>query len=154
MIIELLADNTDVLPILEAWYEREWDPYYGADGPGSAQADLQSRCNRDAIPVAIVAKEKGSLRGVAALDTDAATGLTPSVVGLLVAEEFRRRGVASRLLESAARLAEELGYEHLYISTAILGGHLLRNGWRRIDETRFLNGELGSIYVNELPQIR
>ena len=149
MIIELLADNTEFLPTLVKWYEREWGPYYGSDGPGNAQLDLTSRCSRDAIPVGIVAKEDNLLTGVAALDRDAATNLTPSVVGLLVADEFRGRGVASSLIQSATGIAEGLGYDHIYISTTVLGDHLLRNGWRRIDDTKFLNDEHGSIYVFE-----
>lgn len=151
MIIELLADNTEILPTLVDWYEREWGPYYGAGGPGNAKSDLSSRCNRDAIPIGFVAKENNELLGVAALDLDAATSLTPSVVGLLVAEEFRGRGVASKLLKSATRLAEGLGYDQVYISTATLGDHLLRNGWRWIGDLRFLNDEQGAIYVFDLP---
>jgi GNAT superfamily N-acetyltransferase len=150
MIIELLADNIEILPTLVDWYEREWSPYYGVDGPGDARADLASRCNRDAIPIGFVAKENDQLAGIAALDHDAATSLTPSVVGLLVADEFRRQGVASRLLKSATRLAEGLGYKQVYISTTVLGDHLLRNGWRWIGNAQFLNEEHGSIYVFEL----
>ncbi len=154
MTIELLADNTEILHILVDWYEREWSRYYGVDGPGNAQIDLASRCNRDAIPIGYVAKENNLLLGVAALDLDAATSLTPSVVGLLVADEFRRQGVASRLLKSATRLAEGLGYKHVYISTTVLGDHLVRNGWRWIGDTQFLNDEHGSIYVFDLPAPR
>jgi GNAT superfamily N-acetyltransferase len=150
MTIELLADNTEILPTLVDWYEREWSAYYGADGPGNAQADLASRCNRDSIPIGFVAKENDQLAGVAALDLDAATSLTPSVVGLLVADEFRRRGVASRLLKSATRFAEGLGHRQVYISTTLLGDHLLRNGWRWIGNAQFLDDEHGSIYVFEL----
>ena len=128
MTIELLADNTDFLPTLVRWYECEWGPYYGADGRGNAELDLASRCNRDTIPVGFVAKENNQLLGVTALDRDPTTNLTPSVVGLLAA-------------------FANLGHDHIYISTAILGDHLLRNGWRRIGDTRFLDDEHGSVYV-------
>ncbi len=151
MNIELLADNKTLLPTLAAWYRREWKPYYGAAGPGNARADLESRCNRDSIPIGIVAKENNQPLGVAALDFDAATDLTPSIVGLLVADEFRRRGVASGLLSSATRLAGDLGYDHVYISTTVLGDHLLRTGWRWIGAAKFLDGEPGSIYVFDTP---
>jgi GNAT superfamily N-acetyltransferase len=150
MTIELLADNTELLPALVKWYECEWGPYYGADGPGNAQLDLASRCNRDVIPVGFVAKRDKHLLGVAGLDRDATTNLAPSIVGLLVADEFRRRGVASSLLQAATSFAEGLGYKHVYISTTVLGDHLLRNGWRRIGDARFLNDENGSIYSFEV----
>ena len=151
MDIELLADNTGFLPTLVDWYEREWRPYYGTDGPGDAQSDLASRCNRDAMPIGFVAKENNQLLGAAALDVDPSTGLTPSVVGLLVGDDFRRRGVASSLLEWATILAARLGYDHVYISTTVLGDHLIRNAWRRIGDTQFLNDERGSVYVFDLP---
>ena len=154
MHIELLLDNTEYLPTLVDWYEREWGPYYGVDGPGNAQVDLESRCNRDAIPIGFVAKENDRLLGVAALDVDAATNLAPSVVGLLVADKARRLGVASRLLRTGIQLAEGLGYDCVYISTTILGHHLLQNGWRRMGDARFLNDEHGSIYVFDLPASR
>lgn len=147
MTIELLANNTDLLPTLVRWYECEWGPYYGADGPGNAELDLASRCNRDTIPVGFVAKENNQLLGVTALDRDPTTNLTPSVVGLLVADEFRGRGVAAKLIKAATGYAANLGHDHVYISTAILGDHLLRNGWRRIGDTRFLDDEHGSVYV-------
>ena len=41
--------------------------------------------------------------------------------------------------------------KHVYISTTLLGDHLLRNGWHRIGDARFLNDEHGSIYVIDLP---
>lgn len=154
MNIELLADNTDFLPLLVKWYEREWSAYYGFEGPGNAHVDLTSRCNRDAVPIGFVAKRNDDLLGVAALDLDAATNLTPSVVGLLVAEPVRRRGVASKLLRSATRLAGRLGYNQLYISTNVIGEHLLRNGWRRIGDAAFLNGEHGSSFAFDLPPSR
>ena len=151
MNIALLADHIDVLPTLADWYRKEWEPYYGVDGPGDALADLESRCNKDALPVGLIAIEGNQVQGVAALDLDEATNLTPSVVGLLVGIEYRGQGVAARLLESATNLAERLGYGRLYISTTILGDHLLRKGWRYAGPVRFLNGEQGSIYSYDQP---
>ena len=150
MTIELLADNSDCLPMIVDWYEREWGPYYGVGGPGDAETDLTSRCNSDTMPIAFVAKENGQVAGIAALDVDVTTNLTPSVVGLFVAGEFRGRGVGSKLLRAATRMAEKLGYVHVYISTAVLGKHLLRNGWRQVGGVRFLNSEHGSVYVFDL----
>jgi GNAT superfamily N-acetyltransferase len=133
MDIALLADHIDALPALARWYRDEWEPYYGVEGPGDALADLQSRCNRDALPIGLVALEGDQVRGVAALDVDVATDLTPSVVGLLVAVEYRGQGVATQLLESAKSMGRRLGYGHVYISTTTLGEHLLKNGWQGTD---------------------
>ncbi len=148
--IELLADHTESLPTLADWYTRAWPPYYGADGPGDAHADLASRCNRDSIPVGFVALQKHELCGVAALDSDAATNLAPSVVGLLVADKFRGQGVAGKLLRSAIRHAGRLGFQRVFVSTNLLGDHLERNGWHLFGEAQFLNEEQGRVYVFDL----
>ncbi|MEO1245133.1 MAG: GNAT family N-acetyltransferase [Pseudomonadota bacterium] len=150
MNIELLADHTESITTLADWYVREWGPYYGVEGPGDARADLESCCNTNTIPICMVAIDGSQLLGVVALDVDVATMLTPSVVGLLVAGEFRGQGVASRLLESAVSLAEELGYPRVYISTSVLDKHLLHSGWRLFGEVRFLNDQQGSTYVRDL----
>ena len=150
MHIALLADHPGFIDELAASYEAEWAPYYGNSGPGDARADLTSRCNRDGVPIGLVAIEGGRILGTLALDRDAATGLTPSVVGLLVMPEARRQGVAHELLQSVARLARELGYDELFISTSILHGMLRRQGWHEQGDVEFLDNERGKIFVRNL----
>ena len=151
MDIALLANHTEFLPALAEWYRDEWEPYYGVDGPGDALADLKARCNENRLPIGIVALQDGHAMGVAALDLDVATKLSPSVVGLLVAPECRGQGVASLLLESAKSLADGLGYNRLYISTTMLGDHLLKCGWRDFGSVKFLDEQQGSVYSYDLP---
>ena len=150
MDIALLAHHIEFLPALAEWYRDEWEPYYGVDGPGDALADLKSRCNENRLPIGIVALQDDQVKGVAALDLDAATKLTPSVVGLLVGPEYRGQGVATLLLESAKQLAGKLDYSRLYISTTMLGDHLLKNGWRGFGSVKFLNEQQGSVYSYDL----
>ena len=150
MEIELLADHSESIPMLTDWYVTEWEPYYGVNGPGDARADLESRRNREEVPIGFVATEDGEVYGVAALDRDTVTGLTPSVVGLLVSSSQRGRGIATDLLESAESLAKRLGYRRLYVSTTVLGGLLIRMGWYSLGEVEFVNGERGSIYARDL----
>ncbi len=150
MDIELLAEHSESIPKLVDWYMSEWEPYYGADGPGDARADLRSRCNRDEIPIGLVAVEDGEILGTAAVDIDAATGLIPSVVGLLVKPSQRRRGIATALLKRAESLARTLGYSRLFVSTAILGDLLVRMDWHSQREVKFASDELGAIYAKDL----
>ena len=150
MNIEPLAGHKTAIPMLSAWYLSEWEPYYGQRGPGDARADLESRCNHDEIPLGLVAIDGGDVCGTAALDLDPATNLTPSVVGLLVRRDRRRRGIATALLESAGGHARRLGYGHLYMSTNVLGNLLLHLGWQPLGEVEFLKNEQGSIYERKL----
>ena len=150
MNIGLLADHTEAIATLAEWYLFEWEPYYGVHGPGDAWADLTSRCNREKIPIGLVAIEGDRVYGTIALDLDVTTNLTPSVVGLLVGHEYRKRGIAATLLKSAEDLARDFGYDQLYVSTTILSDLLERMGWRTMGEVEFLNAERGSIYVCDL----
>ena len=150
MDIRPIADQTDVLPTLIDWYRSEWEPYYGIDGPGDARADLQSRCNRQKIPIGLVAVEANQVLGTASLDLDVTTNLTPSVVGLLVGREYRRKGIATALLKSAENIARQLDYSQLYISTTVLGHFLIREGWKPLGSAKFLNDEQGEVYVRDL----
>jgi GNAT superfamily N-acetyltransferase len=148
--IVLLADHAGFIDDLAARYETEWAPYYGDSGPGNARADLASRCNRDRLPIGLVAVEGECVLGTAALDRDVSTGLAPSVVGLLVAPEARGKGVARALIESAEGRARELGYDELFISTSILHGMLVRQGWQEKGDVEFLNGERGTVFIRNL----
>ena len=102
------------------------------------------------IPAALVAIENKRVFGTAALDLDITTDLTPSVVGLLVGPEYRRRGIATELLKATEDLARKLGYRQLYVSTTVLRSLLDRLGWRAMHEVQFLNAEQGSVYVRDL----
>ncbi len=150
MEIGLLADHPGAIATLADWYVLEWEPYYGVDGPGDARADLKSRCNRQKAPIGLVAMEGDRVCGTIALDVDVTTKLAPSVVGLLVGNQYRRRGIAAKLLRSANNLARDLGYDQLYVSTTVLTDLLERMGWRTIGKVEFLNAEHGSIYVCDL----
>jgi GNAT superfamily N-acetyltransferase len=144
--IALLADHTGAIDTLAAWYEHEWGPYYGAQGPGDAAADLASRCSRDRLPAGLVAIDDDKIVGTAAVGRDAASGIAPAVVGLLVVPEYRRKGVAGALLDAAGRLAKDLGCDALFMSTSILGELLQRKGWREKGDVEFMNSERGKVY--------
>ncbi len=150
MLIEPICDHCEAISTLALWYEAEWQPYYGVDGPGDARADLEARCNRYQIPIGLVAVEDDRILGTVALDLDVTTNLTPSVVGLLVGRDYRRRGIATSLLGAAESCARQLGYSQLCMSTSVLGDMLQRTGWKVLGEVRFLNAEQGTVLVRDL----
>lgn len=150
LTIELLADHEAFIDELATWYEAEWAPYYGNSGPGDARADLLARCNRDRLPIGLVAIEDDRILGTAALDRDVTSGLTPAVIGLLVTPDARGQGVAAALIETAERLARELGYDEIFISTSALHSLLRRQGWQEKGEVEFLNDEKGKVFARDL----
>ena len=150
MRIALLARHREAIPILVQWYQCQWGPFYGPEGKGDAKHDLESRCNRDSLPLGLIAFHGDMPVGTVALAQDLSTRLTPSVVGLFVVPAFRRQGIGVALINETARFAKRLNYNRLYLSTMVLDEFLLRNGWRKIDSVQFLDEQSGSVYMCEI----
>lgn len=150
MQIDYLSDHPALIPVLADWYITEWEPYYGKDGPGNAEADLRGRCNRDQLPLGLVVVAGKFPTATASLGFDMATGMAPSVIGLLVAESHRGQGIAAVLIDACRTEASRLGHNQLFLSTSVLGPMLIRRGWHLAGSTKFLNREKGGVYSCDL----
>ncbi len=132
LTIELLADNPEQVPVLAGWFEAEWGFYYGKGGRGDARTDLDAYSGRDALPVAVVAIERGELRGIAALKATSIAShghLSPWAAAGLVQPEHRGRGIGSALVGAVEGLARRFGYARLYCGTSTAGTLLERRRW-------------------------
>ncbi len=147
--VELLVDHPEALPILKESFEREWVPYYGPDGPGDATTDLRKSCNRDELPIAVVAILNGEVVGTAALKAESVSThkhLAPWLAALLVRLEFRRRGIAERLIEAVEKKAQELEFHSIYVGTGEGSGtpesSLRKRGWEFIEKEPYFVSEV------------
>lgn len=141
MRVELLADHPEAIGTLRTWFEREWAPYYGPAGPGDANKDLHECCGRDRLPIGLVALADGAVCGTAALKAESVPTheqLTPWLAALLVLPEYRRRGVAERLITAVEEKAAELGFNCLYVGTGTGPGTpesaLRKRDWEIVDK--------------------
>lgn len=139
--VELLADHPEALPSLREWFEREWAPYYGPDGPGDATTDLWESCNREKLPIAMVAIVDDEIAGTAALKAESVSThkhLRPWLAALLVSPEFRRRGIAECLIAAIENKAQELGFHSIYVGTGEGSGtpesSLRKRGWEFVEK--------------------
>lgn len=149
-----LADMPELIPILAEMFVAEWVPYYGANGPGNAEADLTACLNRVELPIAFVARTAdGTVIGTAALKNESVSShshLGPWLAALVVAPEHRGQGVASALAERIEQTARDLGFARLY--TAM--GHdelnvLHRPEWQPFDTAPTLRGDT-TVFMLEL----
>ena len=148
----LLADMPEAIPVLARWFVAEWAPYYGPAGPGDAEKDLESCCNRDGIPLALVALDAGGAAiGTVALKPESVAShrhLGPWLAALLVAPEHRGRGVAAALVAAIEQEARRLGFTEIY--TGATG--LVRGGWRPLEgEAASLRGPI-TVYRRDLSE--
>ncbi len=151
--MELLADHPDAVRVLVEWFEREWAPYYGAEGPGDARADLVESSRRAGLPIALVALSDVGVAGTAVLKKESVTThrhLSPWLAALLVAPEHRGRGVARTLVAAIESLARDLGFDAIYAGAGeadpgTSGSLLAARGWDLVDRGPYFASEV-SVY--------
>ena len=148
-----LTDSRESLPVLVNRFVEEWEPYYGPQGEGDAERDLDECCRRDGLPIALVAlDEDDTVAGTVALrsaSVGSRPGEEPWLVALLVDPQKRRRGIGTALVEAIADEAEALGFDALYTSTD--AGHFLsaQKGWRSLRQESSLRGPI-TVYRRQL----
>ncbi len=134
-----LADAVATIPLLTRLFIEEWGPYYGPDGPGDAEKDLHESCNRDDLPVALVAlDDDGTVLGTAALKKESVgseLGLGPWLAAFYVPIEHRKRGIGSALVEAIENKARSFGFESIFISTDAAENIIRRRGWTALENT-------------------
>ena len=132
-----LADFPQWLPVISTWLQEEWREAYSGLSRSEIEQRLAGWLARDRIPTALVAVVGGQVIGTLAIQDQMLTHAlpTPVVSDLYVLPQFRRRGVAAKLLRAAEDRARNIGLSKLYMFTqaphTFYGGY----GWNRYRET-------------------
>ena len=130
--IRPLAQNLDLIPTVETWFEAEWPAYYGHCGRGSAKSDLLAYANGDDLPFGLVAFRYGVACGFGALKREAFPShphLSPWAGAAYVVPSLRGLGLGAALLSALEAQAKKLGHSHIYCATGTSESLLQRNGW-------------------------
>ncbi len=148
-----LADARELVVPLAPLFIDEWEPYYGRQGPGDAETDLNDCCNHDQIPLALVAVDNdGEIMGTAALKArsiETHRHLGPWLAAMFVVERHRGHGVNAALVAAIEENAIRLGYERIYVGARGMTSAMRENGWELLDEPESQRGPI-EIYVKEL----
>lgn len=148
-----LADARELVVPLAPMFIEEWEPYYGRQGPGDAESDLNDCCNRDEIPLALVAvNSDGEILGTASLKAksiETHRHLSPWLAAMFVVERFRGRGVNAALVQAIEENAIRLGYDHIYVGARGMTSNMRETGWGLLDEAESLRGPI-EIYEKSL----
>lgn len=153
-----LADMQAAIPALAELFVAEWGPYYGPAGPGDAEEDLRSCCNRDEIPLALVALDTSqNILGTAALkqqSLETHRHLNPWLAAVLVAPGQRGKGIASALITAIEDEARRLDFDLVYSDTASGSTLLERRGWLKLEADIKTLREPATLYRLELKAAR
>ena len=135
--VELLADRKEVIPLLAKWFEGRWPEHYGPAGRGNAERDLSNSCNRDQLPITLVAILDGEVSGTVTLMSRTLVShlhLSPWLAQLLVPAAFQRKGVEMDLVFAVEELASRLDIEAVFASTGTESPLLIRRSWKIVEE--------------------
>ncbi len=133
----LLADHLDVIPTLAEWFRDQWPDYFAGRILPDIEADFHKEAQRHYIPVRLVAFVDGELVGTVVLRDRAIAILPkthPGLGGLFVRPQYRKRGIATELVQAGMNVAREQGYGEVYATTVVAGGILTRLGWIIVEE--------------------
>jgi hypothetical protein len=142
-----LCDRPALIPELARWFVAEWTPYYGPGGPGAgaAERDIRNCCNRDVLPMALVALDDGDrLVGTAALKADSLdthSQLGPWLAALVTSPDVADT-VESALVQAIEAEARRLGFDAVYTGMDEGSAVMLRRGWSVIGQSNSLRGPI------------
>jgi GNAT superfamily N-acetyltransferase len=135
--IEYLSEHEEFMPIVAAWLIDEWgflDPGYTV---ADAVTDFKTRFKPGGIPCTVIALMDGEITGTASLITDdmpERPDLTPWLASVYVAPEFRKKGIAGKMIERIINDAAALGVSRLYLYTFGETSFYSKRGWSIMSE--------------------
>lgn len=141
MKFELLADNKDFIPTIADWYSTEWGHLSKNNTVEGFKKSLLDYLNSDQLPLIVVAKQSNKPLGVCQLkfhEMDIYTDKEHWLGGVYVAEQYRGRHIAEKMIHEALAIAPELGVCKLYLQTERLDGGLYKRlGWQAIEQVNY-----------------
>ena len=150
--ISFLADHPDVVPTLAQWFRAQWPDYYADQTLAEIEEDFREDAQYDSIPLRLVAFLDGELAGTIVLRDqviDTRPEFHPGLGGLFVLERYRKRGIATELIEAGMNVARAQGYREVYATTGVAGGILRRLGWVAVEVVEH-DGEQLTLYSCDL----
>ena len=148
-----LLEVPQQIPVLVDWFIAEWESWYGAEGSGNAEQDLAACCDRDRIPLCLVALDTNDeLLGTAALRAESVgskLGDGPWLTGFLVEPEHRRKGIGTALVAAIEAETGRLGFDAVYVSTDTAGYLFERRCWQAAGPASSLRGPV-TVYCRSL----
>ncbi len=138
MIITTLAEAPHHVPTIAKWYYEEWGKYTGMTLEEEVTRQ-KGYLNAGALPMLLVALDGERLAGATQLkfyEMPQYPDYEHWIGGVYVDAPFRGKGLASRLVQEAYRIAGSYGVPALYLQTQNMTGGLYRKlGWEPIHKT-------------------
>jgi predicted N-acetyltransferase YhbS len=138
--IHLLSERPEALPQVASWLFSEWGHLTEGNSLEKTVIRLQKSLQCDQMPLTLVAcNGKEPLGTVSLIEIDMTTRpeLTPWLASLYVEKEFRKKGVASLLIESVLEEAKKLNIPKLYLFTHDQQNFYSHRGWIKFEDVEY-----------------
>jgi predicted N-acetyltransferase YhbS len=137
MRIAFLADEPATTSVLSCWLLVEWFGFAGRSWK-EACVIVWERCNRDQLPMALVAMDGDNPIGMASL-VERTEPYGPTSVacltGLYVESAWRGRGIGTQLCDRVVAEARRLGFSLVSLYTTDREEFYSRLGWVKVCDT-------------------
>lgn len=133
--IDPLSKYPGLIPVLARWHHREWKHlnHESYDLETRIEDYRQAVTNTSSLPQMLVAHLNGHALGSARLiesDMDTHPELGPWLASLFVPPDFRRQGIASRLIPEIESVARQLGHSKIYLFTEDMEDLYKKQEWQ------------------------
>lgn len=142
--IDYLANHPELAEQLAQWSWSEWQWIYEQRGNSFADGlkNYRERANTDCLPLALVALAGEELIGTVSLklqDLEIRPEIENWLGGMFIAPPWRRRGVATFLMERIVEEARKLNLTelHLWAVAPEAEALYLKLGWEIVERTEF-----------------
>ena len=145
MKIEYLADHTELIPELAELHFAEWSYLNPGETLEDKKEYLRSNCGRTGIPSFVIAVDDPDLIGSASLiahDMDSRPELTPWLADVYVKPEFRKRGIATSLIQHIEVEAKSAGISRLFLYTPDAEDLYQRLGWVVVEACKYKGADV------------
>jgi len=154
MTIEItrLKPNSPELEICAAWRYEAFLKSYGYSLVESAAQLTKLATQPDEYETALIALVDGRLAGICLLvlqEFEALHDVSPWLASLYVAPEYRKRGVARRLVSAIEDQAREHGLARLHLYTGDAQAFYLKCGWSLAEQGN-ADGEPYAFMIRDL----
>lgn len=152
--IEYLADHAGAIPTLAQWHHDQWHTITPHLTVADRIAGFRSRMRRLDVPTGFVAVLDEVVVGMACLvahDMETRPELTPWLATVLVAPDYRGRGIGSALSERVVAEGRALAFPKLYLVTFNKTSFYARLGWNTVEQTEYLG--LPATIMTRVPSV-
>lgn len=150
--IEFLADFSEYITTVAGWIYEEWVDKEKRTVEEEIKR-VAANCNRDTIPLTIVATNNNECAGTATIfknDLKTMPELEPFLGALYVDKKYRNKGIGGKLIKGVIEISKGLGYKKIYLRTETASDYYAKRGWALVCETKDEKDEPTSVLEYEI----